>query len=281
MPWVYSIRVTGMVSLQGTKWRQIGRRSVVVNDYLTEAQVTEFRATGFVVVRQLFNREEMQDIAAYTNELQSWPETPGRHMMYFEKDVNRQKRILNRMENFLPYHEPLRQICLGRRMAGSVAQLFGETAVLFKDKINFKLPGGEGFTPHQDVQAGWSRYCSIHITAMVSIDRSTKENGCLEVAPRFHDKGLIGSEWTPLSDEDLEGMDFSFVETEPGDAIFFDSFAPHRSAPNLTENSRRVLYITYNKQSEGDHLLQYYKDKRESYPPDIERRDDRSYEFKV
>ncbi len=28
--------------------------------------------------------------------------------------------------------------------------------MLFKDKINFTLPGGDGFKPHQDQQTGWS-----------------------------------------------------------------------------------------------------------------------------
>lgn len=75
-------------------------------------------------------------------------------------------------------------------MLGSVAQLFREAAVLFKDKINFKLPGGDGFKAHQDVQAGWDAYASVHITAMLSIDRTTAENGWLEMAPRQHERGL-------------------------------------------------------------------------------------------
>ena len=37
-----------------------------------------------------------------------------------------------------------------------------------------------------------------------------------------------------------------------GDAIFFDSFIPHRSYPNSTEEPRRVLYVTYNAASAGD-----------------------------
>ena len=36
-------------------------------------------------------------------------------------------------------------------MQGIVSQLFGEEAVLYKEKINFKLPSGEEFKPHQDV----------------------------------------------------------------------------------------------------------------------------------
>ena len=69
--------------------------------------------------------------------------------------------------------------------------------------------------------------------------------------------------------------------TRPGDAVFFDSFAPHRSMSNKTDQPRRVLYITFNKLSEGDHRVQYYADKRRSYPPDIERDPDKDYAFKV
>ena len=65
------------------------------------------------------------------------------------------------------------------------------------------------------------------------------------------------------------------------DAAFFDSYAPHRSHPNHTGKARRVLYITYNKASEGDSRQQYYADKRRNYPPDIEREPGNNYSFKV
>lgn len=144
--------------------------------------------------------------------------------------------------------------------------------------INFKMPGGDGFKAHQDVQAGWDRYASLHITAMVSIDASTVENGCLEVVPGQHNKGLIGESWKPL---DEDALDYIKLPTRPGDAVFFDSFAPHRSEPNNTNRARRVLYVTYNRLSEGDHRRQYYDDKRLSYPPDCEREPDKEYVFRV
>jgi ectoine hydroxylase-related dioxygenase (phytanoyl-CoA dioxygenase family) len=153
--------------------------------------------------------------------------------------------------------------------------------VLFKDKINFKLPGGGGFEAHQDVQAGWARYGGLHITALVTIDRATIANGCLEIATDFHRRSLIGNEWEPLAEEQLAGIRFVPIEAEPGDSVFFDSFVPHRSAANGTGEPRRVLYYTYNKVSEGDHLRQYYADKRASYPPDIEREAGREYRYRV
>lgn len=162
-----------------------------------------------------------------------------------------------------------------------VSGLFGEPAVLFKEKINFKMPGGNGFTPHQDAQAGWNDYANLFITVLIGIDESTVENGCLELAAGHNQSGLIGELWKPLTEENMKGMEFISVPTKPGDAVFFDSYAPHRSGPNLTENPRRVLYLTYNRRSEGDHRLQYYADKRRSYPPDIEREPDQKYVFKV
>ena len=249
---------------------------------LNAEQIAAFRRDGFVEVKGLFGAAEMSAITAWTDEAQNWPETPGRHMMYFEDSLTDEgKRILNRIENVLPYHEEFRALATGPKMQGVCAQLFGEPAILFKDKINFKLPGGGGFEAHQDVQAGWARYASLHITVLITIDRTTVANGCLEVAAGLHDRGLIGSEWEPLTDADTGAAGYVAIESEPGDAIFFDSFAPHRSGPNTTDRARRVLYFTYNRLSEGDHLAQYYADKRASYPPDIEREDDKEYHYRV
>ena len=61
----------------------------------------------------------------------------------------------------------------------------------------------------------------------------------------------------------------------------FDSYVPHRSAPNGTDAPRRVLYVTYNRASDGDHRLRYFSDKRRSYPPDCEREPGREYVYRV
>jgi hypothetical protein len=71
------------------------------------------------------------------------------------------------------------------------------------------------------------------------------------------------------------------IPTLPGDVLFFDSYVPHASKPNLSSHRRRILYLTYNRASDGDHRARYYADKRSSFPPDIDRLPGVEYRFRV
>lgn len=250
--------------------------------YLTDAQRQAYHRDGYLLLPGLFSPAEAAELAAMADELADWPQTPGAWMMYFE-DSQRPPggRLLSRIENFHPYHPGFRALLDGPRLRGLAGDLFGEPAVLFKDKINFKLPGGGGFAPHQDIQAGWDAYAPLFITALVAIDPATPDNGCLELAAGQHRRGPLGRSWEPLSATDLQGIEFEPCPTAPGDVVFFDSNVPHRSAPNHTDRPRRVLYVTYNRRAEGDHRARYYADKRRSYPPDCEREPGRRYVFRV
>jgi len=250
-----------------------------MNRMLTQDQITAFERDGFIVVRGFFDAGEMAAIRDWTDTVQGWEEQPGRQMMYFEL-ADDGRRLLNRMENFVPYHGGLGRIAQDGQVPAAVGQLLGEPAVLFKDKINFKLPGGGGFEAHQDAQAGWSKYAQLHLTVLVAIDAMSAENGCLEMGPR-RATDLIGKEWVPLAENQVAGIRFEPIPAEPGDVVFFDSFAPHRSAPNRSQAPRRVLYLTYNKSSEGDRRAQYFADKRASYPPDVEREAGKEYRYRV
>jgi ectoine hydroxylase-related dioxygenase (phytanoyl-CoA dioxygenase family) len=250
--------------------------------FLSERELADYRRDGFLVCRGLFERDEVAELRSATAEVQAWPEVPGSWMVYGEQSLSEPgRRLINRIENFYPYHPGFKALFDGDKLLGRVSDLFGEPAVLFKDKINFKMAGGDGFKPHQDQQAGWSVYAPLFVTALVAIDDATEANGCLELAAGRHTRGLMGQEWKPLSDDDLRGVDFVPYPTAPGDAVFFDSYVPHRSGPNHSDEPRRVLYVTYNRLSDGDHRARYYADKRASYPPDVEREPGKQYVYRV
>ncbi|MCR0984257.1 phytanoyl-CoA dioxygenase family protein [Roseomonas populi] len=245
--------------------------------------VAHYARTGWLAARGLFSPEETAEISRWTDELTAAPEVPGRHWVYHEPSlIPGAAPVIQRIENFCPFHAGFdRLVRGGGKLESACAQLMGGPVVLFKEKINFKMPGGAGFEPHQDQQAGWSAYAPLFITALVCIDRATEQNGCLKMAnvPRF--AGLIGDEWKPLTPEQMAGFALTSLPTQPGDALFFDSYVPHASDPNMTEEARRILYITYNLASDGDHRARYYADKHASFPPDVERIPGRDYRFKV
>ncbi len=249
--------------------------------FLSPQQLHDFERDGFLVIRKPFASKEIEQVVSLVDEVQSYPEVPGNYMMYFEVSLlDTEKRLLQRMENVYEYHEGFKGLFDCDRLKGVVSDLLGEPAVLFKDKINFKLPGG-GFDWHQDQQAGWWVYAPIFVTALICIDPVTNDNGPLELSAGHHKKGLMGKEWEPLNDDNMEGMKFEPAMLEPGDMVFFDSFVPHGSGPNMTDQSRRVLYITYNKLSDGDNRKQYYTDKRKNFPHDCELDPENKYKFRV
>lgn len=241
-----------------------------------------FHRDGFVVAKGLFDSESTRSLVSYVEEISAMPEVPGSAMFYYEDSVaNPNQRVLSRIEYFADFHKPMGDLLRNSGLRQSIDLLFGEPSLLFKEKINCKMPGGQGFEPHQDAQAGWGTFGDLHITALISVDPSTRENGCLEIAAGHHRRGLIGEMWRPMQDSELSDIEFVPVETAPGDVVFFDSFTPHKSAPNLSEHMRRILYVTYGRAADGDVRERYFAEKRANYPPDIERDGSKTYTYKV
>ncbi|MBV8095881.1 MAG: phytanoyl-CoA dioxygenase family protein [Acetobacteraceae bacterium] len=250
-----------------------------MNQPPTAQELATFDRDGFLVLRGFLEPPELADLQRWTAEISAEPEIPGRHMVYYEDSLTEPgRRIVQRIENFCPFHPGFDRLLRRGKLIDWSGALLGGPAVLFKEKINFKLPGGGGFTLHQDQQAGWSAYAPLFLTAMVGIDESTVENGCLEIASGRHKQGLIGEEWRPL---EAEGLVLNPVPTQPGDVIFFDSFVPHASGPNQTQSPRRILYVTYALAKHGDHRARYFADKRRDFPPDMEREPGQTYTFRV
>lgn len=249
---------------------------------LPDEAIAQYRRDGMLFLPALADAAMVAELDRWSRALQEADDRPGYVWKYSDEEArDRGQRLLNRIERFRPHHEGLRRFMEGDPIRSVLRQLLGEEAVLFKDKINYKLPGGSGFAAHQDVQAGWARYGPQHVTVLVSIDEATEESGCLEIARGSGREGLIGDEWRPLEGNALEDLAFEKFPTLPGDAVVFDSYVAHRSEPNRSSRSRRVLYLTYNAASQGDHYEKYFADKHASYPPDIEREAGREYRYRV
>ena len=96
--------------------------------------------------------------------------------------------IICRSENFVPVHEGLRALLCTGALLEVAGALLGEPAVLYKEKVNYKLAGGAGYSPHQDAPA--YPLIDTHVSAMVAIDDAGEGNGCLEVVSGCFDEVL-------------------------------------------------------------------------------------------
>ena len=145
-----------------------------------------------------------------------------------------------------------------------IAELTGERAALYKEKINYKYPGGGGYAAHQDAPA--YEFVKSHTTCLISIDAATVENGCLYFSPGRHREGLIALDADGcIAPEIAENMDWVAAPTQPGDILVFSSYIPHKSGANRSNLPRRIIYAVYNNLSDGDWREKYYEDKREAF----------------
>lgn len=166
-----------------------------------------------------------------------------------------------RSEHFVEAHGELGRFLKAGALPATAGALLGEPAVLYKEKCNYKLAGGAGYSPHQDAPA--YRFVDVHVSCMVAIDDATVDNGCLEVVRGAHDRIWPQDDRGCIAADVVEAMRWEPAEVPAGGTLWFHSRTPHRSGANRSDRPRRALYPTYNAAREGDLRADYYRRKRE------------------
>lgn len=236
---------------------------------LTQDQLAHFNTQGYLILRATQHHlVGPKAIQRWTSEIRNLAREKGKWMPYDEITASGERQLM-RTENFADYHAHFSSLLHGPALAGLLAQLTGEEMLLFKDKINYKLPGGNGFQAHLDAPA-YDHIGQIeHTTANIAVDAATIANGCVEVVPGSHlmdvelaDGGRISQAWE-------DSHTWIPVELESGDLLIFGSHLAHRSASNRTSKARSSVYATYARACDGRDLRsRYYADRRENFPPD-------------
>lgn len=244
---------------------------------ITEEQRKFWNENSYLHVPGLF-KDKIKEMTQWIDEISNWGPSDDKWMSYYEMSNPDQ---LSRIENFIPFHEGMKNIFTGHTIVDLISELMGEQAVLYKERINFKSPGGGPHAAHQDgvayeqgENAAFDPNINPYLSILISIDDATEENGCLQVVPEWPVDNLeIIPMEAPFPDrpdymkikQSLEDqMTWKKLPTKPGDALIFTERLPHRSEPNLSDKTRRIIYGVYNPLSVGDKREQYYKDKRKN-----------------
>ncbi|MBN9523609.1 phytanoyl-CoA dioxygenase family protein [bacterium] len=222
---------------------------------LTAAQRAAYDRDGFLVVRGLFAPLEMavaalecerlygRDDLKHTNNIRCrWKDHAATGECLFE--------CFDPVADISPV---MGQLARDPRLVEVVSALYDEPARLFKDKLIFKPPGATGYDLHQDY-IGWKDFPKTFVTAAVAIDPCAKGNGATEVFPGCHRRGYLSPEDGDYHNVPAGAVDEGtgvVLELEPGDVAIFGCFVPHRSDANRSDGWRRLLYLSYNADSDG------------------------------
>ena len=217
---------------------------------LTESQVAQFKADGYLIIRSLFDREEMGlllQTAKNDRELIAHG--------FASKDAQGRESRLSLWNH--PGDDIYGMIGRGRRIVDAMEQLLGGEVYHYHSKMMLKEPKiGGAWEWHQDYGYWYQNGCLLPDMAscLIAVDRATKENGCLQLLKGSQRMGRVEhgrfGEQTGADPERvavaMKRFETVYFEAEPGDALFFHGNALHSSAPNTSPNPRWSLICCYN-----------------------------------
>ncbi len=251
----------------GFAWRDTprpGRR-------LTDDQIAQFDAEGFVKLDGVFTAAELAEVATAIDPLEAEHEAlvraSGNTLRLSSLDaITFTTHIVKRSPVLRAFaaHPALKEIC---------RDLIGPDVRLYWDQSVYKKSGKpQEFPWHQDNGYTFTEP-QQYLTCWVPLADVDEENGCPWIAPGLHHQGTFAHWPTPIGLKCLEdAADAVCVPAKAGDVIVFSSLSPHRTGPNLRAGTVRKAYI-----------LQYAPDGAIAYPAngDPVPQDDPERQFKI
>jgi len=204
------------------------------------------------IERAVIRGDALRGLQEWASEVEAWP--VGSHVWGHYAERTPGGDAICRTENVSACHGGFLDLVRGP-LAELAAGVVGEEAADFKDKLNYKRPGGAGFSPHQDLLA----YPGVEqvVSLLVAIDECTTSSGCLWLAEGVRrllptdDRGVVRAEVAA-------GLGWQPAELSPGDAVVIDGLAPHYSEANRSTAPRRVFVASYAPARHGYGRNRYY-----------------------
>lgn len=223
---------------------------------LTAEQIEAYNRDGYLIVPGFLTAPEVGKLYRIATE----DDTMKKHS-YDVNDSSGKKSKLALW--FTPGNDAYGLLTRSHRMVDAVnALLEGDAAVChFHSKLMQKEPKvGGAWEWHQDYGYWYKNEFLLPdqmISVMIAITTANEKNGCLQVIKGSHKMGRLehgfAGEQVGASQHhvnlSLKTMGLVYVEVAPGDALFFHSNLLHRSAANLSDNSRWSMISCYNRQS--------------------------------
>ena len=218
---------------------------------LTPNQLAQNDQDGYIMVRKLFDDEK---IATLRTAIEN--DASMRSSLYDRKDSSGKSTRMATWNH--PGDSVYGLAARSHRVVDTMEDQLGGEVYRYHSKLTAKEPyEGGAWEWHQDYGYWYHNGCVFPYMAsvMVALDRSTRENGCLQVVKGPHQCGRIEHGVLPGDQEGadprrvakmLKLMPIEYAEMEPGDGLFFHSNVLHRSDQNRSENHRWTVLRCYN-----------------------------------
>ena len=189
---------------------------------LSASQVSSYREEGYLVVRGLFSPIEMALVSMEADRLIERSDLidTGNLRCRWQPRCEDGECLFETFDPVIDIAPVCARLARHPRMLAVLAELYGEPACLFKDKLIFKPPGAKGYDLHQDYIA-WPNFPRSFVTAAVAIDGCGLDNGCTVAYPGYHKKGCLSpedGEYHPLPTETVDETTAvpSIIDVFPG-----------------------------------------------------------------
>ena len=233
------------------------------NVIVSKADMNFYNENGYLIVRGLLNPAEVKSIQDFKKNMDKEVanadgdfQKDGAHFNFERKDINLsfnsanaecRRGVLRKIQEVYFLDETFRKVCTSEKVLDVVEKIIGPTIYYHSSKLMYKGAGGRQKPWHQDF-AYWKSLNSKQVTVWYAIDKATKENGCIQVIPGSHKKGLVdhfGPELQFKLEDHYKPSDIVYAEMNPGDVLFFDVLTFHYSDANLSKNDRLSAILDF------------------------------------
>ena len=218
----------------------------------THAQLAQYQADGYFVVRGFLSTEEVGNFRDHARlQLESEPKNNN----FLTKGDKSGKQTLLKMWNTAG-DDKFGLLARDQRMVLAAEAVLGEDIYLYSHKMTMKQPReGGAWEWHQDFGYWYNNGCLAPdmLSIWIALDKSTKANGCLQVLKGTHKLGRLDhvrqDGQTNVAELHLEAAlarhEHLYVEMEPGDALVFHCNLLHRSDANNSDTYRWGYICSY------------------------------------